>query len=218
MQNNKKIILDLCGGTGSWSKPYKNAGYKVLNLTLPEYDVTKCKFEKNEILFPPTLNSVRFYTRHIKIKDVYGILAAPPCTEFSKAKSTKPRNLAEGMKTIRGCMEIIWHIQENGKLQFWALENPVGLLRRFLGNPPYSFKQWWFGNNRNKHTDLWGRFNIPKRKVFNPPADLQTTKGYFSKDGKELANRNAKWYSNARGPERAITPEGFAKEFYKANK
>lgn len=24
-----KIILDLCGGTGSWSKPYRDAGYDV---------------------------------------------------------------------------------------------------------------------------------------------------------------------------------------------
>ena len=24
---NKRIILDLCGGTGAWSKPYKDAGY-----------------------------------------------------------------------------------------------------------------------------------------------------------------------------------------------
>ena len=27
--NNDKIILDLCGGTGSWSKPYKENGYDV---------------------------------------------------------------------------------------------------------------------------------------------------------------------------------------------
>lgn len=25
----KKIIFDLCGGTGSWSKPYKDNGYDV---------------------------------------------------------------------------------------------------------------------------------------------------------------------------------------------
>ena len=25
----KKIILDLCGGTGSWSNPYKEKGYDV---------------------------------------------------------------------------------------------------------------------------------------------------------------------------------------------
>lgn len=34
-----KIILDLCGETGSWSKPYKEAGYDVRVITLPEYDV-----------------------------------------------------------------------------------------------------------------------------------------------------------------------------------
>lgn len=29
MDNSDKIILDLCGGTGSWSRPYKEAGYDV---------------------------------------------------------------------------------------------------------------------------------------------------------------------------------------------
>lgn len=29
MSNSDKIILDLCGGTGSWSKPYRDAGYDV---------------------------------------------------------------------------------------------------------------------------------------------------------------------------------------------
>lgn len=39
---SKKIILDLCGGSGAWSRPYKQAGYQVYVLTLPEYDVKKC--------------------------------------------------------------------------------------------------------------------------------------------------------------------------------
>ena len=39
MDNSNKIILDLCGGTGSWSKPYRDAGYDVRVITLPEYDV-----------------------------------------------------------------------------------------------------------------------------------------------------------------------------------
>jgi len=41
--NKQKVILDLCGGTGAWSKPYKEAGYEVIVLTLPKYDVTKWK-------------------------------------------------------------------------------------------------------------------------------------------------------------------------------
>ena len=28
--NKDKIILDLCGGTGAWSRPYKDAGYREL--------------------------------------------------------------------------------------------------------------------------------------------------------------------------------------------
>ena len=34
-----KIILDLCGGTGAWSKPYKDAGYDVKLITLPKYNL-----------------------------------------------------------------------------------------------------------------------------------------------------------------------------------
>ncbi len=63
-----KIILDLCGGTGAWSKPYKEAVdthgeniYDVRLVTLPEHDV--------RTYIPPD--------------NVYGILAAPPCTMFS---------------------------------------------------------------------------------------------------------------------------------------
>ena len=64
MNNANKIILDLCGGTGSWSKPYKEAGYDVRVITLPKYDVMTYE--------PP--------------KNVYGILAAPTCTHFSFAR------------------------------------------------------------------------------------------------------------------------------------
>ena len=32
------IILDLCSGTGSWSQPYRDAGYDVRMVTLPDDD------------------------------------------------------------------------------------------------------------------------------------------------------------------------------------
>lgn len=59
-----KLILDCCGGTGSWSEPYRKAGYEVINVTLPDYDIREYA--------PPD--------------NVYGILAAPPYNEFSYAK------------------------------------------------------------------------------------------------------------------------------------
>jgi len=46
-----KIILDLCGGTGAWSAPYKEAGYDVRVITLPEYDLREVKIESDGIFF-----------------------------------------------------------------------------------------------------------------------------------------------------------------------
>lgn len=47
----KKIILDLCGGTGAWSRPYKENGYDVRVITLPDYDVNETVFSKDSIEF-----------------------------------------------------------------------------------------------------------------------------------------------------------------------
>lgn len=201
--NNNKIILDLCGGSGAWGKPWKDAGFEVINATLPKYDVTKTRFFEH---FMDIGDGTSFES--IWYKDVYGILAAPPCTEFSKAKTTAPRDFEKGMETIKACLEIVWQIQMVHKLKFWALENPEGLLSRFLGYPPYRFEQWWFGNDRCKPTHIWGHFKEPKRKYYE--------KSMFYE--KAAHNKNADWYSNATAAERAITPAGFAKAFYEANK
>jgi len=66
-----KIILDLCGGTGAWSKPYKDAGYKVYVITLPDYDILQTQFEKDILEFRGKK------MLRIGKNEIYGILAAP---------------------------------------------------------------------------------------------------------------------------------------------
>jgi hypothetical protein len=196
-----KIILDLCGGAGSWSKPYRDAGYDVRLITLPENDVREYK--------PP--------------KNVYGVLAAPPCTVFSKAAwniKKIDRRFSEGMEVVRACMDIIWTIQEGGApLAFWALENPMGYLYNFLGKPAYYFQPWWFGEMgflATKRTAIWGYFHAPTRERSRrriPYISPHTSK----RDKVDKERENKKWYS-ASQEERAKTPEGFATAFYDANK
>lgn len=102
---NAPVILDLCGGSGSWSRPYVEAGYDVRLVTLPEYDV---------LTYTPPEN-------------VHGILAAPPCTEFSVLNciaAPRERKPDEGLKVVLACLRII----EQCKPVWWALENPVGYL------------------------------------------------------------------------------------------
>lgn len=209
----KKIILDLCGGTGSWAKPYAEAGYDVWTITLPEFDVRKFKIENGHLFFghPSEDGWVGF-----EMSRIYGILAAPPCTMFSLARTRakKPRDFAEGMECVEACMRIIWECRKKNKLAFWALENPMGYLRQFLGNPAFTFDPSEFGEDYNKTTDVWGYFKQPRgglKERFDS-TDKNTRKlppipeGY--KTDTSMSSVQIK---------RSITPQGFAQAFFNAN-
>ena len=195
---NNKIILDLCGGTGAWSKPYRDAGYDVRVITLPENDVRFwiCEQELRE-----------------DIKNVYGILAAPPCTHFSLARTTAktPRDFTGAMEIVGACLHIIWNIRSDHKLAFWALENPTAYLRQFLGKPYFTFQPYEFGDRYKKRTDLWGYFNEPKKN----PVELNEKE---IRDSRVNTRPLPKIKGLTIGDRRAITPQGFAKAFFEANK
>ena len=196
-----EIILDLCGGTGAWSKPWKDNGYDVRIITLPENDI----FDYN----PP--------------ENVYGILAAPTCTHFSMARTTAktPRDLQTAFKVVHRCLEIIWHYQYSEKthLEFWALENPAGLLRWFLGRPYHTFDPCDYGDPYTKKTDLWGYYRMPKSTrvslsdqqmrdcSINNRILPKVPDGYLIPDG-----------MRPQAVRRAITPKGFAQAFFEANR
>jgi hypothetical protein len=183
-----KIILDLCGGTGSWSKPYKDAGYDVRVVTLPGQDV---------LTYEPPSN-------------VYGILAAPPCTHFSvsgaqywKEKDADGRTF-DDISILTACLMIIAKTTPI----FWVIENPVGRMRRLLGSPQLIFNPCDFGDPYTKKTLLWGKFNLPQKNMVEP---IRT-----SSQGSWLQNLGGK---SAKTKElRSRTPEGFAKAFMEANK
>lgn len=203
MENKDKIILDLCGGTGAWSRPYKEAGYDVRVYTLPKHDILS-----------PIVQAECFHSKP------YGILSAPPCTMFSLARTTAktPRNLGEGMDTVRACFNIIWQARIKGPIGFWALENPLGYLRQFLGRPVLTFQPNEFGNLHTKKTDLWGYFNIPKRCPIEIPNREKMQLAKNNRILPELPIGYKPAYGRNQAARRAMTPEGFAKAFFEANK
>ncbi len=95
-------------------------------------------------------------------KNVYGVIANPPCTEFSTARANgKARNPEEGMFLVEHCLRII----EECNPTFWVIENPArGVLKKYLGEPQYKYEPWWFGSPWTKQTAFWGKFSIPERK------------------------------------------------------
>jgi len=211
----QNIILDLCGGTGSWSEPFRKAGFNVIVLDIKNgYDITEFTWRNGELSFGWDEKAI-----WIRPEEVYGVLSAPPCTQFSfaRTKAKEPRNLEEGMKIVEACLKIIWICQNNLKkdaqkkphLKFWALENPNGMLKWFLGKPAFEFSPYEFGDDYKKKTHLWGDFEIPEK---NP---IECTKPKFDKlSTKEI---HPEYYGKlTRQERRAITPKGFAEAFCKA--
>lgn len=177
MNNSNKLILDLCGGTGAWSKPYKDAGYIVANITLPECDV--------RLLSPPPI-------------PVYGILAAPPCTHLagSGARWWKEKGdsvLIDALSIVDACMRIILISQP----KFWVLENPVGRLIYYLGKPVMYFNPCDYGDPWTKKTALWGEFNIPKKSPVLPSEGSKIHKFPPSKDRSKLRSITPSGFARA---------------------
>jgi hypothetical protein len=172
-----RLILDLCGGTGAWSKPYAEAGYMVCVIDLPQ--------------------DIRLL--EVVQRPVHGILAAPPCTRFSYARNRYPatsEELKDALSIVDACVRIAYALRP----AWWALENPVNHLRRYLGRPQWIFRQWEYGDAGEKPTALWGNFTPPMKRA--APRTKQST--FKSK------KQNAE-------PLDAITPPGFARAFFEAN-
>lgn len=182
---HRGLILDLCGGSGSWSKPYRDAGYDVQLVTLPDHDVRLFELPKGP---------------------VHGVLAAPPCTEFSLAKNGRPRKLTQGLEVVDACLRIIMQCRP----KWWALENPVGLLSKWLGTPRDVWDPCDFGDPWTKRTAIWGDYEIPTRGPWVNPLGG----GPFCEIC-DPARKRLAWCSNA--AHRAITPPGFARAFFEAN-
>ena len=203
MDNSDKIILDLCGGTGAWSAPYRDAGYNVKLVTLPEHDV--------RIYVPPA--------------GIYGILAAPPCTEFALSGArwwgTKsPELLAEALQIVRACLRII----EEGSPFWWALENPVGRLPRYIGKYRYTFQPYEYGDPWTKRTCIWGEHNLPIKTPV-APVGVWMSGTFGGKPGivDHPEYLPPDWIhklppSKDRATLRSITPPGFARAFFEANR
>ena len=185
-----KTVISLFDYSGNWPSFYKQAGYNVIQVDI-KYDLNILELTKED--FPD---------------NVQGVLAAPPCTDFSgsgaqywKIKDEDGRTAAS-LALVDKTLEIIsWT-----KPVWWALENPVGRLQKLrpqLG-PPWYFQPHWFGDAYTKKTGLWGTFSrdLPRCDVIPDPNSWLMKLGGKSEKTKEL---------------RSMTPMGFAESFYLAN-
>jgi len=182
------LVLSLCDYSGEWSRPYREAGYDVMQVDL----------QRGE--------DVRLL-RHQPVP-VHGILAAPPCTHFAASGARwwagkGEAALLDGLAVVDACLRAVAIYRP----LWWVLENPVGRLKDYLGPPAYIFDPCEFGDPWTKRTCLWGHFTPPVPLVSvaarNPVAP-------------HLGSKMHRMSSRAKN-DRSQTPAGFAQAFFEAN-
>lgn len=185
--NSHKLILSLCDFTGNWCAYYREAGYDVRTVDVK------------------TGEDVRLMEYPGR---VHGILAAPPCTVFANSGARWPRTreaMLEGLSVVDACLRLVVACRPT----WWALENPIGKLSRYLGEPVWRFDPCEFGDPYTKKTCLWGDFVVPV-----PDSLLVTTRSTAPTEGSKMHHLPP---SKDRQALRSATPLGFAKAFFEAN-
>ena len=140
-------VMDLFSGTGSWRKEMTKKGWNVYSL-----DINPKAFEVDEII-----NILDYIPDKNKKFDV--IIASPPCTQYSKAKTRGIRDLELADSIVSKVLEIIDFYNP----KYYLIENPqTGLLpkRPILKHLPYVDCDYCrYGYSYRKRTRFWT--NIP---------------------------------------------------------
>ena len=143
-------LLELFSGTTSVGNVAKTLGFDVVSLDLKDADFNIDILDWDYTVFP-----VGFF-------DV--VWASPPCTEYSRAKTTGVRKIECANKIVLRTLVIIEYL----KPRYFIIENPqTGLLKQqpFMDNIPYKDIDYCkYGMPYRKRTRLWNNvFNwIPQ--------------------------------------------------------
>ena len=174
----KNVILSLYDYSGNWSQPYLENGFDVIQVDLLKNNT-----------------DVRLM-KYVSSRNVFGILAATPCTYFSQArKIPDDKMLIEGLS----CADAVFRMVTIYKPVFWCIENPAkSRLWRYIGKPKQIINYNWFGYESKKPTGLYGSFN-------NVIAN------------NKKCNINTIDFAYGNRSDRSTTPVEFAKSFYDSN-
>ena len=108
-------LLELFAGTGSVGKVFEAAGWEVVSLdSVQTFQPTICAdiLKWDYKIYPPG---------HFDF-----VHSSPPCTEFSRALTSRPRNLEVGDALVDKTLEILTYFRP----RWWTIENPhTGLMK-----------------------------------------------------------------------------------------
>ena len=207
--NSDLLCIDLCSGTANFSIAFKNAGWEVITIDIDE----RCNPTIIMDIRYVSLERIEMYSKkhNLKAYKEIMVLASPPCERYSVANHDWPRKgILEALEIVGVCLELIVELKEKyPNFRFWALENPRGRLRWFLGKPRDTIRLADYGTPYQKLTDVWG--NIPFKMLEGSKKHTMHLRPHKrGKDGK------LKDYLRSDKKLRAKMPEGLSQAILEA--
>lgn len=154
---DKLFLVELFAGTHSVSEAVKRSSIarqfdvRILSVDIePRFQPTVAA-DINTWRFKETLNA--FLLQKLP-SDLVAVHASPPCTEFSRALTTRCRDLQKGSENVKSALRIIKFVQPD----IWFIENPVGLLK----DQPFMQKY-----NKYLNTTTYCKYGTPYKKPTN---------------------------------------------------
>ena len=206
-----KTILSLFDYSGNWPRPYADAGYNVI-----QHDI-----KHGQDIFTDTIPAA--ISDSVEGRKVHGVMSAVPCTDFAASgarwwaeKETQPAEYdSEDVMfdntvdmSVGFALATLFVIELLNPV-WWVIENPIGRLHKRVpevGEPQMYFNPTDFGHPYTKRTALYGNFNTKLNKYYT--LNLFGSEMWSKYGGKSERTKAA----------RSITPAGFAKAFFEANK
>ncbi len=196
------LVLDLFSGTGSATQPFVECGkHRVVRVDIAGKPDVRADVSRFHVSGP-----VQF------------IWASPPCQGFSVAgipahwKGNRPDRVAR--MSIRLAQATFRVLAEHPEAD-WIVENPMGLMRKYVPGLTETVFYCSYGERRKKPTDLWESrpFNLARPCAPHEPGPRGshapgTTQGYRSGDPRRaMIPREL-----AEAVHRAVCPKGAPQE------
>jgi hypothetical protein len=188
------------------AKPWREAGFKEIRVDLEhssEQEDNVCKLTTDVRSWDTDGENQKYLIEareHIKM-----VFAFPPCTHLAVSgarwfKKKGLRALSEAIDIFGSCVNIIEDLGVPG-----FCENPVSTISTYYRKPDYSFDPCDYGDPYTKKTCLWtyNGFVMPPKNRIEP---VEGSKMHLMAPSEDRARL------------RSVTPEGFAKAVFEANK
>lgn len=173
-----EIVLSLFDLSGTWCEPFRK-----------DHHVIQVDVQRGRDVFE---------NAWMKLDNVVGILAQPPCTDFANsgarwfAAKDEDGRTAQSIALVERTLELIKHHEP----RWWALENPAGRIHKLvpsLATPRFKFSPHEYGEPWSKQTWLWGEFQEPDKGPYVDPEGMrpgQPPAWYSEVGGASLVTKN----------------------------